>query len=252
VYSGAHERYYRKVLTPAIGGLWRDKIERLFAFSDLEEQRAFYHSEWNGRMWRLAMRALCRPGLFRMSLGDPSYFLHVELEQTVGDYLLERFEHALTSRLARENHFLALLLLGRYHNEDAVPPYLHADHYDRIRASLPALEIVTARLDEYLEEAPRQAFDKFSLSDVSGWTTPAEFHGILESVLETARPGARLCYRNFLTKRVVPASLEPRMIASRDVAHTLDERDLAFAYTFEVADVEGLAGHASTNGRPAT
>jgi S-adenosylmethionine-diacylglycerol 3-amino-3-carboxypropyl transferase len=247
IYSGAHERYYRKLLTPAIGGLWRNKIERLFAFTDLDEQRAFYNSEWNSPIWRFAIRTLCRPGVFRMTLADPGYFLHIELDQPVGDYLLDRFEHALTSRLARENHFLALLLLGRYHNEEAVPPYLQAEHYERIRAHLPALEVVTAGLAEYLERVAAGTFDKFSLSDVSGYTTPDEFQRILAGAVESARPSGRLCYRNFLTKRPIPPDLAGRMVARRDIASLLDERDLAFAFTFEVAD---LAGPLNVNGRP--
>jgi S-adenosylmethionine-diacylglycerol 3-amino-3-carboxypropyl transferase len=246
LFSGAHERYYRKVLTPALGGLWRDTIARLFSFTDLAAQREFYESEWNGRVWRWGMRAVCRPWLFKMSLGDPSYFLHVELDQPVGDYLLDRFEHILTSRLARENHFLALLLLGRYHDEEAVPPYLHADHFETVKANLPALEIVTAPLDRFLATVPPAAFDKFSLSDISGWTSREEFAEILRAVVRCSRPGARLCYRNFLTKRGLPADLSPTTVPRPDIAEALTNRDLAFVCTFEVADVREQP---SRNGR---
>jgi len=247
IYSGAHERYFRKLLAPAIGGLWRKKVEKLFSFEDLEEQRAFYDSEWNGPIWRFAIRALCRPAMFRISLGDPGYYEHIELDRPVGDYLLGRFEHVLTSRLARENHFLALMFLGRYHNEDALPPFLHAKHYESIRANLPALELVDASLEEYLGQAPRGSFDKFSLSDVSGYTTRDDFERILTAAVDCGRPGGRVCYRNFLTKRSIPQMLGQRVVARDDIARLLDERDLAFAFTFEVAD---LGAPASSNGKP--
>jgi hypothetical protein len=45
-------------------------------------------------------------------------------------------------------------------------------------------------------------------------------------------------YRNFLTKRSIPESLTTRLRPRPDLSAELDDRDLAFAYTFVVADIE--------------
>ena len=238
LFSGAHETYYRTMLSPLIVGTRRKKLKKLFAFDSLEQQRTFYREEWDTRWWRGVMRAAMRPSVFKLGVRDPSYYGHIELHgESVADYCLRRVGHALTMGLARDNHFLSLLFLGRYLSEDAMPAYLLAEHYETVRAGLDRIEIVLAPIDAHLRAAPEDTYDKYSLSDISGWTPPEVFTSILRDAARAGRPGGRLVYRNFLTKRPVPAELQPPLVARRDIAEELDERDLAFAYTFEVADI---------------
>jgi S-adenosylmethionine-diacylglycerol 3-amino-3-carboxypropyl transferase len=236
LYSGAHETYYRTVIRPAVATLRRRKLRRLFELETLDEQRRFYHAEWNTWWWRTVLRGALRPWLFKLVLPDPSYYTHPTFEgyDSMADYCLARVEHAFTSSLVRDNHFLALLLLGHYHNDQAVPPYLHPEHYERIRANLPALEIVTGPpLDEWLASIPDGTFDKFSLSDISGWIDEDAFAATLRDVVRTGRDGGRICYRNFAAQRKIPAGLLDSIDPLDDLAAELTDSDLAFAYTFQ-------------------
>lgn len=237
VFNGAHETYYRRIVSPLILSLRRDKVNRLFAFTDIDQQRDFYHREWDNLWWRTAIRALARPTVFRALLGDPSYYRFVEMPEPVGDYLFRRLEHTLTTRLARENHWLALLCYGYYVNEEAVPLYLNARYYDSVKAGLDGLEVETVLLQDYLARQAPGTFTKYSISDVSGWVDAPLFERIMLDVVRTGRPGARFCYRNFLTKRPIPKSLGENVVARRGIAEELAYRDLAFAFTFEVGDV---------------
>ena len=99
------------------------------------------------------------------------------------------------------------------------------------------MRIETAPIGDFLERAPDDAFDGYSLSDISGWTSVAEFDRILDQVVRSARPGARLCYRNFFTKRAIPPRLHDRIETLDRVAGDLEQRDLSFAYTFQVGEV---------------
>jgi S-adenosylmethionine-diacylglycerol 3-amino-3-carboxypropyl transferase len=74
IFSGAHETYYRRILSPLILGVRREKVRRLFSFEDVSEQREFYQRDWNTRWWRLALRLALRPSVFRLGVRDPSYF----------------------------------------------------------------------------------------------------------------------------------------------------------------------------------
>lgn len=242
LYSGAHESYYRTIVGPACATLRRRKLRRLFAFDDLAEQREFFHAEWDTWWWRTVLRTTLRPRVFKLMLPDPSYYMHPSFEGwgSMADYCLARLEHALTTGLARDNHFLALLMLGRYHNDRAVPPYLHPDHYERIRANLPALEIVTGPpLDEWLRGVPDGTFDKFSLSDISGWVDAQAFADTLADVVRTGRRGGRFVYRNFAAQRRIPATLRDAVEPLDDLAAELTDSDLAFAYTFQCGELVG-------------
>lgn len=237
LFCGAHETHYRRYVSPLVLGLRREKVDRLFAFTDIDEQRSFYHREWNNWWWQSAVRALARPGVFRILLKDPSYYRFVEMPESVGDYLLRRLGAILTTRLARDNHWMSLLCYGYYVNEEAVPLYLDARYYDTIKAGLGSLEIKTASVQEFLARQAPGDFTKYSLSDISGWVDAPNFEQILLEVVRTAKPGARFCYRNFLTKRQVPTSMHKAILVRGDVAREMEADDLTFAFTFVVGDV---------------
>lgn len=233
LFTGAHEAYYRRIM-PMLFAPRRGLVRELFEFTDIAEQRRFYHERWNTLWWRMNIRYGTQSSFYRMVLPDPSYIAHVELDQPVGAYMLNRFEHTLTTALARDNHFLAVVFLGRYHNEQAMPAFLVEEHYEAIRSQLDKLQIVTAPIDAYLAGTPDGSFDAYSLSDISGWTELDQFQQILGDVVRTGRPGARFVYRNFLTKRSIPESLLGSVEPLTDVTERLDQKDLAWVYTFQV------------------
>ncbi len=238
LFSGAHESYYRRFVGPALVALRRRKLGQLFAFDDVAEQHAFYRDEWDNWLWRNTIRALFRPLVFRLLLKDPSYYRQVGRPESSGQYMLSRIESFMENRLARESDFLALVCLGSY-LADAVPPCLSASHYDVIREGLDSVEIVTESLPVYLGRQPPATFTKFSLSDVSGWLDSDAFELMLREVARTSRPLGRLCYRNLLIDRRIPAALESKLRRLSEVEEELERRDLACAYTFCVAEVAG-------------
>lgn len=237
LFCGEHETHYRRRVSPLMLGLRRGKVDRLFAFTDIGEQRAFYYREWDNWCWRGALRVLARPSVFRLLLRDPSYYRFIKMSEPVSDYLLRRLEGILTTRLARDNHWLSLLCYGYYVNEEAVPLYLDARYYDDIKANLDILEIKTVFAQQFLAEQRTGTFTKYSLSDISGWVDAHDFERIMLDVARSARPGARFCYRNFLTKRSLPDKLRESVRVRNDIACEIDARDLTFAFTFAVGDI---------------
>lgn len=234
IYSGAHETYYRRMMGLLMAPR-RRMLRDLFELRDLDAQRRFYEQRWNSQWWKRGIRDGTSSFFYRLLLPDPSYIAHVEVP--VGPYLYERFEHTLTTRLARENHWLAMLLLGRYHNEQAMPPYLCGEHFETVKANLDALEIHEDSVDGYLERHPGERFDAFSLSDISGWMPRSAFEQVLDRVVGASAPGARLCYRNFLAKPPFPDRLRSRVTSRPDVAAAIEHDDQAFAFSFEVGEV---------------
>lgn len=236
IYSGAHERFYARYIGPLVRLLRRRALYRLYSFEGLAEQADFYDRYWNHAGWRTAVRLLARPSLIRLLLGDPSYFHQITRSVSMGDYLLERLRNNFHRHLARDNHLFTLLVFGEYLHEHAVPPYLSPRYYDMIRRNIDAVEVVTARVDLHLRDQRSSTFDKFSLSDISGWTTEEQFTDVLSEVARCTTPGGRVCYRNLFTERPVPEALGTTMRSIPEMADRLTADDIAFAFTLVVAE----------------
>lgn len=241
LYSGAHERFYEKYVGQLLRQLRPTKVRQFFQQTSLEDQVRFYDKKWDTLAWRIASFAASQPWIMKLLLGDPSYFAHVERKGSVGDYLNDSIRELLHNHLASESHLLALIFFGHYLNDDAVPPFLSPKYYDAVRAHADAVEVVTEPIDTFLLKTPESTFSKYSLSDITGWTKPAHFTRILGDVIRTAKPGGRFCYRNFLSDRQLPRELLDSVTVRDELAVKLRRDDLAFAFTFVVADVEKAA-----------
>lgn len=66
------------------------------------------------------------------------------------------------------------------------------------------LTIVDGSFIEYLRGRPDRSMAGFSLSNICEWLTPDEIDELFGEIVRTARPGARLCFRNFLGWTEVP------------------------------------------------
>jgi S-adenosylmethionine-diacylglycerol 3-amino-3-carboxypropyl transferase len=234
MYSGATEAYHRRTLAFAL----RPRAEltrRLFECGRVAGQRALYDSRWDGLWWRGALRATYDPHLWRLLARDAEWPPLVDAGVPLARYMHGRFENALRTRLVRDNHALAILLLGRYH-DDALPPYLLASNYELVRAQLDKLEVVTAPLEGYLAGVPDGRFDAFSLSYLPQ-RAGAAFETILAAVVRTGREAARVCLRNFGPPRPLPSWLLERATPLDDLAAQLDVRDGGFTGRFQVAQL---------------
>jgi S-adenosylmethionine-diacylglycerol 3-amino-3-carboxypropyl transferase len=83
------------------------------------------------------------------------------------------------------------------------------------------------------------------LSDVTSCINRDEFDKLLDEVYRTGRPGATICYRNFLAKYSVVSGRDATMRREDEVSSALDRDDLAFVYTFEVATIAAAATKAA-------
>lgn len=238
LFSGRHEQFYVRVVAPLMHLFFGRKLRRLFAAQTVEEQRQIYREQVAGKLWQWMIRKGFSESSLRRILNDDKYHIEIDVSSP-GDYLLERLDHTFSHHLARENHWLSFMLNGKYPNRTCLPHFLLRESYEAIRRASTVLNPVTDNLIEYLKRLPDKSVDKFSLSDVTSCINKAEFDALLEQVFRTGKPGARLCYRNFLARYSVPKGTDRRIIRDDKLASELDRDDLAFAYSFEVATLAG-------------
>jgi S-adenosylmethionine-diacylglycerol 3-amino-3-carboxypropyl transferase len=213
-------------------------LGRLFSFGDLAEQRRFL-SRWDTPLWRAVARNVGRRSILRAFSGDPGFYRYVPADVPLHHALYDRVHRYLWNHVARENPLLQLVFFGRYVYEPALPIYLNAATYDRIKAAAAEvhIETITATVEDALDYAGSESFDAFSLSDISSYLDDAAHHRLFDGVLRSARPAARLCSRSNLHHR--PLSLEQarRVERERDLERILAAHDHSCVHDFLVGAI---------------
>jgi S-adenosylmethionine-diacylglycerol 3-amino-3-carboxypropyl transferase len=202
----------------------RSRIERFLGCRTLEEQRAFYDSQWNTARWRALIQLMANRVVLRRAY-DPAFFQHVE-NPSYARHFLFTIERALTGLPVRDNYFFHQMFFGYYQTErgGGAPPYLTAgdgalaDVHER-------LALVDGPFIEYLRGRPDGSMAGFSLSNICEWLTAPEIDELFGEIVRTARPGARLCFRNFLGWTPVPQRWRHLVKENADLGESLIQRD---------------------------
>ncbi len=244
LFSGRHERFYVTVVAPMMQLLFGRQLKKIFDSTSVAEQARIYREELNGRLWRFLIRNGFSERTLRLILNDDKYHIEVHVP-SIGDYMLERLDHTFSHHLARDNHWISFMLNAKYPSRRSLPHFLLEENYEAIRRATTTVTTVTGNLIEYLKTLPDRSVDKFSLSDVTSCINRDEFNKLLDEVYRTGRPGATICYRNFLAKYSVVSGRDATMRREDEVSSALDRDDLAFVYTFEVATIAAAATKAA-------
>ena len=205
--AGVSERFIAllsRLVTPFIHP--RERVARFLGCESLEEQRRFYDMEWNNRRWNLLFKLLLNRWTLNRTY-DPAFFAHVKNE-SFSAHFHAVFERSVTLNPVRENYFLHHMLTGRYpETSDAgLPPYLRSD--SKLAAKgVHGLELVDGNLQDYLWLCETSSADGIVLSNICEWLSEGEIARLFASVARVAKPGATVCFRNFVGHTEVPLKL---------------------------------------------
>ena len=194
----------------------RRKIERLLSLESLEQQREFFDREWNTRRWRLLFPALLNRWTFNRTY-DPAFFREVE-NPSFAAHFQQLLEHALCDVPVRSNYFLHQMLLGTYPNRvpDGVPPYLERTQREILRTRLDCLELVDGGYSEYLATQEDSSIDAMALSNICEWLDQTGIDRLFEQVVRVSKPGARMCFRNFVGHTEIPERFRDTIVEDSD------------------------------------
>lgn len=234
--AGKFERYFalfRERVLPLVHG--RQTVAALLASGPLDTRRRFYDERWDTWRWRLLFRLFfSRTAMGRLGR-DPEFFRYVEGD--VAASILGRTKHALTELDPSQNPYVHWILTGTH--GDALPCALRAEHFETIRGRLDRLEWHCLSLEEFLQRSDERSLDRFNLSDLFEYVSLPAYHGMLDAIARTGRPGARLAYWNMLAPRQRPESMQSRLQPLDELAGRLHREDRAFFYSaFRVEQVQ--------------
>ena len=230
-HQGRYEgflRHFRRLLYLTQG---KRRIDGLFQCQSLDEQRDYFDRVWNTPAWRMLFRlAFNKHTLAKRGLTF-DYFRFDDGTSSFAESFFNRSKRAFCEIPVGTNYFLAQYLLGRYTSSNAAPAYLRRECLPVIRERLDRIELVTADVKLWLAGRRDASIDGFSLSNVCELMSPEETVRTFEQVARTARPGARICFRNLMIPREVPETLRAKIQLREDASQHLLEQDRSFVYS---------------------
>lgn len=224
--AGTSERFIRMLARLIRAGVHsRSRIDRLLACRTLEEQRQFYLNEWNSRRWRALFSVLVNRWTFNKTY-DPAFFANVD-NPSFARHFHGLFERAICQVPVGTNYFLHYMLTERYPvlRQGGVPPYLDPTWDPTLDEVCGSLELIDGRYEDYLASCETSSVDGFALSNICEWMDDFNIEGLFEEVVRVAKPGARVCFRNFVGHTEVPDRVRDRVVEDRDAGLRAIVRD---------------------------
>ena len=235
IYQGATEKI-SQLGSLLVRFLRRKKINALFSFDKMEEQKEFVSKKWQTTAWKKTFDLALHPVITRLFLKDPGLYQHVDPSLRVSTYVHDRINDALTRFPAKESIILSLALQGKIYPE-AYSPYLTEEGVQTIKQRLDKIQFHTANLIDFLETAPENSFDCFALSDVASYMSEEHFARLVSGLYRVAKPGARFCLRQFTSRYDLPDTLKSRFQRDTALEQEPQQEDRCFLYNFIVGKV---------------
>lgn len=233
--AGRFEHYFqvfRRRVLPLVHS--HRRVDRLLAGGSRQERIRFYDREWDTWRWRLMFRLFFSRFVMGRVGRDPEFFRYVE--GSVADRILTRAHHALTELEPAENPYIQWILTGRH--TTALPLALRAESFEPIRDNLDRLEWRLESLEEFAAGQKPASFDRFNLSDIFEYMSPAAHEDTLRQLVRIGRPGGRLAFWNMLVERRRPDAMADRLRPLPELSQRLHEADKAFFYrAFVLEDI---------------
>ncbi|MFQ5844663.1 MAG: DUF3419 family protein [Planctomycetota bacterium] len=231
--AGKFERYlalFAARVLPLVHS--RDRVKRLLQGGPRADRERFWDTRWETWRWRLLFRLFFSRAVLGRLGRDPAFFAHVD--RPVADRLRRAARRAVVGTDPVGNPYLQWILAGSHLT--ALPCALRPEHWATIRRNLDRLEWRRESLEEFCEHVEPRSIDRFNLSDVFEYVGLDDYHGLLQRVATSGRPGGRLVYWNLLVPRRRPATLADRLRPLDDLAAALHDRDRVPFYSALVVE----------------
>lgn len=227
---GKFERYFRlfrRWMLPLVHG--RQTVWQLLTARSSTERHHFFAQEWDTWRWRLLLRTFFSQTVMGKVGRDPAFFAYID-----GDFAAHvagRVRQGLCTLDPATNPYLHWILTGTH--GDILPFALRPENFDRIRNNLDRLEWHLLSIEEYTARCRTngERIDKFNLSNIFEYMSPANYTNLLEELLAVSSERARLLYWNMLAPRACPESLRGRLTPLRSLADGLHVQDKAIFYS---------------------
>lgn len=146
------------------------------------------------------------------------------------DYFVEHLVRVMDTDLAT-NWFFWFAAAGQFNHDrdDAVPPYLRRDRWERSVESPTDLRFHHGNLFHVLGGAGPDTWSHYTLCDAVDWMPPTVQRKLFEEIRRTARPGATVLWRS-VSEEDLPGELGVDWLARKDCTDEASRLDRSRQY----------------------
>lgn len=208
----------------------KKKIAKLLSLQTVKEQKEFYSKRWDNKRWKMIFRLMFNKKRLAKKGLVAEYFHFDDGAQSFSESFYNRARKALCDIPVRNNYFLSVYLTGKYSNESGLPLYLLSQHYEHIKSNVDRIKLITADTKYWLESMPGSIIDGFCLSNICELMSEEDTKKLFTEVIRTARPGAKICFRNLMIPREIPNDLV-EVKKNESLSNELLAKDRSFVYS---------------------
>jgi S-adenosylmethionine-diacylglycerol 3-amino-3-carboxypropyl transferase len=203
----------------------------------VDEQRSFFDTALAPLFDKRLVRWAIGQQLSLYGLGiPPAQYAALASSGDMASVLRERMERLTCAFSLAENYFAWQAFARCYPDRGTgpVPPYLHRDHFETIRARADRVKVQRTSFTEYLEGSPERSLDRYVLLDAQDWMTDAQLNALWREISRTARPGARVVFRTAAQSSILPGRVEVGVLgrwryeAEQSAALTANDRSAIY------------------------
>jgi S-adenosylmethionine-diacylglycerol 3-amino-3-carboxypropyl transferase len=231
LFRGRYDHFVKLVgkLTRYIQG--KERVDRLFDDRDLQGQRAFYDRYWDIKRTRLIFHLFYnKPILAKIGL-KADYFHFDDGSSSFAESFQRKFRNVACDVPIQGNYFLHAYLKGKYRSLEEVPAYLKEENFPVIRKRLDRIRIHTDDAKKWLATMPDNSLGCFALSNICELMSLEDTRKLFQAVLRTAKPEARICFRNLILPREVPEELRRNIRKDEMLSKDMMATDRSFVYS---------------------
>lgn len=231
LFGGRYEKFVILVgkLIRAIQGNFR--INGLFEERTAEEQIEFFDQYWDTKRTRFIFNMFFNKKILARRGLKADYFTFDDGATSFAQSFFNKFRNVARLVPIKGNYFLHLYLRGKYKSTEEVPSYLEKRNFQIIKNRLDRIRIVTDDAKKWLAKLPDNSIDCFALSNICELMSLDDTLKMFNEVFRTARPGARISFRNLMIPREVPETLQDKIILDRQISNQIFKNDRAFVYS---------------------
>lgn len=228
--NGKYERFILKAgkFLKLLQG--RKRVLQLFDKKSMEEQQKYFDENWNTLRFRYLFKILFNKRILAKRGLVANYFHFDDGSRSFAESFYNRSKKAFRNMPIEGNYFVALYLLGKYVDMNAVPAYLKEENYETIRSRLNRISIITSEAQHWIQKMHDESIDCFALSNICELMSERETNHLFEEVYRAGKKNARVIFRNLMVPREVPSYMGSLIVKDHELSRYIFMNDRSFVY----------------------
>lgn len=208
----------------------KNRVEGLFKNKTQEAQELYFDKVWNTKRFKYLFKILFNKYMLAKRGLVADYFHFDDGSSSFAESFYNRSKKAFRDLPIKGNYFVSLYLLGKYRNVDEVPDYLKRENYEIIKSRINRIKIHTSEAQSWLDNMEDESIDCFALSNICELMSEDETERLFKAVKRTAKPEARVIFRNLMIPREVPENLSEFIVKDNALSKHIFDNDRSFVY----------------------